>query len=247
LSKLVNNIAFDTNDVLYGISNEGILYRINLNDGFCDSLCNTNLSTYGFTFNPTNNDLLATDANGQGIRDAIYKINPFNGDTVLIGRTGFNTFTQCLTFDNSGNLLGIKGNLLSNGELIKIDPNSGVGTLIGNTGYKGFGGLAIYNGSSTDIEVDNFSPLPEKYLLEQNYPNPFNPTTIIKYQIPENSFVTLKIYDLLGKEVATLVNKEQTKGFYSTEFNAEKLSSGVYFYRLHAGSFVETRKMILLK
>jgi len=83
--------------------------------------------------------------------------------------------------------------------------------------------------------------------LFQNYPNPFNPSTTIKFQISKFSFVTLKIYDVLGEEIANLVSEEMTVGSYEIEFNATGLPSGIYFYKLQAGSFVETNKMILLK
>ena len=86
-----------------------------------------------------------------------------------------------------------------------------------------------------------------QYSLSQNYPNPFNPTTIIKWQQPEVGFVTLKIYDVLGNEVASLVNEELTVGKHETVFNASRFSSGVYFYQLKAGSYIETKKMILIK
>lgn len=86
-----------------------------------------------------------------------------------------------------------------------------------------------------------------KFLLEQNYPNPFNPSTTIQYQIPESGLVTLKIYDLLGKEIITLVNKELIAGKHEADFNASGFNSGVYFYRLQAGSFIETKKMVLMK
>ncbi len=89
--------------------------------------------------------------------------------------------------------------------------------------------------------------LPEKYVLHQNYPNPFNPSTTISYSLPTQSQVELKIYDVLGREVATLVNKEQNTGSYQVQFNASNLGSGVYFYQIRAGSFVERKKMILLK
>lgn len=85
------------------------------------------------------------------------------------------------------------------------------------------------------------------YTLNQNYPNPFNPTTTIKYSILKTSFVTLKVYDVLGKEITTLVNKEKQAGNYNIEFNGSDLSSGVYFYKLQAGDFVKSQKMILLK
>ena len=98
---------------------------------------------------------------------------------------------------------------------------------------------------SNEIEVE-VSPLTE-FSLEQNFPNPFNPTTTINYQIIKNDFVSLKVYDILGNEVATLVNEEKPAGSYEINFNASSLSSGIYFFKLQAGSFIETKKMLLLK
>jgi hypothetical protein len=89
--------------------------------------------------------------------------------------------------------------------------------------------------------------IPREYALHQNYPNPFNPMTVIRYQLPEKSHVTLKVYDLLGSEVATLVNGVEGPGDKSIVFDASNLSSGMYFYRLQAGSYMETRKLILLR
>jgi agmatine/peptidylarginine deiminase len=88
---------------------------------------------------------------------------------------------------------------------------------------------------------------PEEFYLSQNYPNPFNPTTKIKYQIPELSFVTLKVYDVLGNEIIILANEEKPAGYHNIELNASSLPSGIYFYRLQAGDFIETRKMVLMK
>jgi hypothetical protein len=89
--------------------------------------------------------------------------------------------------------------------------------------------------------------LPAGYALEQNYPNPFNPATTIKYSIPKESQVSLKIYDVLGREVMTLMDAKQNAGKYDITFNASKLASGVYIYRIIAGDFVQTKKMMLLK
>ncbi|MBK7377705.1 MAG: T9SS type A sorting domain-containing protein [Ignavibacteriales bacterium] len=89
--------------------------------------------------------------------------------------------------------------------------------------------------------------LPVQYEAFQNYPNPFNPVTQIKYSIPERSEVTLKVYNVLGKEVATLVNEEKEPGYYTVDFDGSNLASGMYIYRITAGSFIETRKMILMK
>jgi hypothetical protein len=90
---------------------------------------------------------------------------------------------------------------------------------------------------------------PADFSLNQNYPNPFNPTTIINYELPINSHVTLKVYDVLGKEVATLVNTTQKAGRYSMNFSTSQygMSSGIYFYRLYAGNYTEMKKMVVLK
>ena len=99
--------------------------------------------------------------------------------------------------------------------------------------------------SPTSIKDDY--PSAGSYFLFQNYPEPFNPSTTIKYRVSEVSFVTLKVYDVIGNEIATLVNQEKPKGSYKVDFNAASLPSGVYFYQLKAGSYLNTRKMILLK
>jgi len=91
------------------------------------------------------------------------------------------------------------------------------------------------------------SSLPTNFELSQNYPNPFNPTTSIEYSIPRASFVTLKVYNLLGQEVASLVSQEQKASKYTVSFDASRLSSGVYFYQIQAGNFSLTKKMLLLK
>jgi hypothetical protein len=88
---------------------------------------------------------------------------------------------------------------------------------------------------------------PATFALMQNYPNPFNPSTVIAYQLPVVSTVTLKIYDMLGREVKTLVNDRQAPGLHSVTFNAINLASGVYLYRLQAGSYTETKRFVLLK
>jgi Secretion system C-terminal sorting domain len=93
----------------------------------------------------------------------------------------------------------------------------------------------------------NTAQIPKNFELFQNYPNPFNPNTTIQYSIPQQSFVTLKMYDLTGRLIKTLVNKEESSGYYHVQFNAENLASGIYFYRLKTNNFVETKKLILLK
>jgi hypothetical protein len=106
-------------------------------------------------------------------------------------------------------------------------------------------GTTFYDGLTTSVEqVSNY---PADYTLSQNYPNPFNPTTNIEYSIPEASFVELKVYDILGNEIATLVNEEQDAGVYRADFDAAGLTSGLYITRITAGNFTDTIKMTLLK
>jgi hypothetical protein len=110
-----------------------------------------------------------------------------------------------------------------------------------NTGVmfiNGFGPIGISN---------NNNSVPIEYALSQNYPNPFNPTTKINFAIPRQGFVSLKIYDMLGREVKTLVNEIKTVGFYSVDFNASEFASGVYFYRLESESFSSVKRMMLIK
>jgi hypothetical protein len=115
----------------------------------------------------------------------------------------------------------------------------------------GYGGT-FYNifidTASGNVGVGNISGnIPNEYKLDQNYPNPFNPSTNIKYQIPNNGFVSLKVYNVLGKEVTTLVNEEKKAGYYEVKFSNNQLPGGVYFYMLQANGFTETKKLILVK
>jgi hypothetical protein len=109
------------------------------------------------------------------------------------------------------------------------------------------------NGNNIDVKkteavtgVEDVS-LPAEFFLSQNYPNPFNPTTRISYRVARNSHVTLSVHDMLGREVAVLVNGEKPAGSHNVQFNASGLPSGTYVYRLRAEGFVETKRMIFLK
>ena len=100
---------------------------------------------------------------------------------------------------------------------------------------------------NTPTVVDGEVYLPEEITLAQNYPNPFNPSTSIQYTVSSQQFVSIKVYNVLGNEIETLVNKEKPAGVYEVEWNATGLPSGVYFYQLKSDAFVETKKMILLR
>jgi hypothetical protein len=89
--------------------------------------------------------------------------------------------------------------------------------------------------------------IPGEYALRQNYPNPFNPTTTIRYELPIDAHARLTVYDMLGKEIATLVDADQEGGYYEVSFGADALASGVYFYRLTAGTYTSIQKMLLVR
>jgi acid phosphatase len=102
--------------------------------------------------------------------------------------------------------------------------------------------------TTTDVKSNNYhTGIPKNFRLFQNYPNPFNPSTIIKYDLPKEEIVSLKVYNILGKEVKTLVNEFENAGTYNISFNASELPSGIYFYRFISGNFTQVKKLILLK
>jgi hypothetical protein len=95
--------------------------------------------------------------------------------------------------------------------------------------------------------ADKPTAQPQRFSLEQNYPNPFNPSTNISFSIPTQSFVSLKVFDLIGREVATLVSEQMSAGSHSKQWNANGITSGIYFYQLKSDKFTETKKLVLLK
>lgn len=113
--------------------------------------------------------------------------------------------------------------------------------------WSGDGYLWLLENQTLPSDVNEIALNPNDFYLGQNFPNPFNPSTVIKYQIPESGYVTLKVFDLLGKEVATLVNGEQELGMHTVNFDAKDLTSGVYIYQLSSGSKTLNNKMLLVK
>ena len=169
-------------------------------------------------------------------------------------------FVSSLAHAQSSQNFRIEIDVFDNGGLGRFSPQSqnfattaitGQSAGLLNTGSQNFNvssgvGLVFLLAAAPTAVEDAFS-LPKVYALEQNYPNPFNPVTVIEYSLPRQSFVSLKIYDVLGRVAQTLVEERQEAGYYKAEFDATALSSGVYFYRLVGGSFVSTKKMLLLK
>ncbi|NNG27996.1 MAG: T9SS type A sorting domain-containing protein [Ignavibacteriaceae bacterium] len=234
------------------------LFRINLNDNSSTILRSFNSVPVGNYYEEINNRLIVlTLVNGAPILG--YDLANNILDTIRI--TNIND-PDAICTDSSGNYYITS---FSDNVVYRFTSDFSIGPEIissGHGGPSGIGynerdnilGITNYNFNSIDlIELDpnsvyyRVSTTPNNYALSQNFPNPFNPATTINYQIPERSFVTLKAYDVLGNEVATLINDEKPAGSYEVSFDASSLPSGVYFYKLHAGSFTETKKMILLR
>jgi hypothetical protein len=152
----------------------------------------------------------------------------------------FNNQLEYLNFKiNNYNSLNIKEkqNLINHKILIDIMRNSYIE------------GIPSLSTKSKYLKDDKYKSeiIPEKYSLSQNYPNPFNPVTKINFAIPKQGFVTIRLYDILGREVSRLVNEYMTAGEYTIDFNAGNLSSGIYFYRMEINGFSDIKKMILIK
>jgi hypothetical protein len=155
----------------------------------------------------------------------------------------FNTQTNTWSTLGTGSQNGVNG-------FVTALAVSGNEVVVGGafTEAGGVRAICVARWNSGTSRVEQLSPTaPKTFLLEQNYPNPFNPSTTIRYQLPVASEVKLEVYDVLGKKVATLVSERQAAGYYQYVWNANGLTSGVYFYRLQAGGFVETKKMMLVK
>ncbi len=178
-----------------------------------------------------------------------YLEDPDSGGTPIVGVNGTNTVST------NGNILSLgKSNvefkwvvlsgLPSYPRIYAVLDQDNTITEIHENNNKGFNIMG--GGSATGVEDENYF-VPDKYMLYQSYPNPFNPSTTIKYSIPQSAVVRIKIFDILGREVEVLVDEYKTTGSYQVVFNATKFASGVYFYQLRSGDFVETKKMVLMK
>ena len=161
-----------------------------------------------------------------------------------------------LTFqERAGAQIVVKHSVFGNGGVVVSDSNYhvlgtvgqpliGVASNSSNINFAGFWTLS----SDLITSVEHIpSSIPKEFRLQQNYPNPFNPTTTIQFALPKQSVVTLKLFDILGREVATLVDEEMQPGEYKIVFEVKELASGVYFYRIQADGFVQSKKLTVLK
>lgn len=249
---LMQGIAFDTLGTLYGVTRPGEIYLIDLENQTASQLSNASTSINCIAVNPLTNELWASAFAIVGSnRDLVFKINKGTGDTTIVGHTGLNMVNNGLAFDDNGNLFAVVGAGANVNDLISIDTTTASGTVIGSIGYPSITGLAFIGGEPNAVDDEDYT-VPNVYSLSQNYPNPFNPVTTIEFSLPFVSNVKLTVYNLLGEVVNVLVNREMNAGNHKINWNAEKLSSGIYFLEMKASGvngseFTDMKKMILLK
>jgi hypothetical protein len=237
-------IAYSTLDTLFAAyRNE--LYRISLPDGEATLIGTTQgITGYGgLAFNPISGSLWGFTGK------TLLGINASTGIATPVVEVDHPLPMTCMAFDSDGSLYGVMRSPYPwiMDRMVRIDTVSGLATDIGPIKPK----LEQMAMRTDTLKVESVQvgreELPRTYELHQNYPNPFNPTTTIRYELPVRSYVTLKVFNILGEEVATLVDGVEEAGFRSAQLDAGNLASGVYFYRLRSTDFIETRKLMVLK
>ena len=249
------SLGSDGNTVFAGTSNAGVFRTTN--DGAMWESANSGLpgqQIRGFGFNGS---LVYCGVGGAGVYLSTNNGNSWDAvNTGLIPSENVSSFLPYgsaeilttwagvyVTTNNGGNWTNVTSNLSSNSYVAFSSVLSDADLYVG-------GGPGVWKRPISEIIVSVSTPsseIPSAYTLAQNYPNPFNPNSIIRYELPMQSHVSLKVFDMLGREVATLVNDVKQPGEYAVTFDGSDLVSGVYFYRLDAGNFTSVKKLLLLK
>ena len=243
-----------TKKSIYKTTNSGINWIIinivNINQDICNlEFCN---STFGYKIElwgapvPPYSSINTLYTTNGGINWTVSYSLSYNDATSDIYFVNQNIFY----FSNDDGYISMTSNSglnWSNQHIANSKINS-IATFNKDIWVAGDNGIILKGSQMVPIGIRNTNAIiPDYFSLSQNYPNPFNPTTNIKYQITQNKLVTLKIFDILGKEIATLINEKQSPGTYEVNWDASAFPSGVYFYKLTTGDFTETKKMLLIK
>ena len=236
----VGAINAHARDTLYCGTDAGFVYRFTPSTSELNLIAKREgIGFSGFAVSSALDRLWAT-ASSPATNDTLYSIDLRTGTIIPVGRTGFFVATNSICRAPDGGLLAVVAN-----SLVRIDTLTGEGTFVAHVALEGL--CAIAAGARITTAVETSLMQPHAFALGQNYPNPFNPTTVFNYQLPVFIDVRLAIYDLLGREVATLVNERRPPGRHEVRFDASGLSSGIYLYRMQAGSFVDVKKFVVLK
>ena len=251
-------LATDNNNNIYAAKYSGLIRFNKVSNKTVESLgSELSDSTYKFIYS------VATDSTDIVIAGSVGKIyqstdSGSNWTSFTQGLTN-STFTNMLCYrkgcfaatssdgffysTDRGLTWTLQNDGLTNTQILTMTINPNREILLGTSG----GGIFQSSGLVTSISNSDHKSTPSMFRLSQNYPNPFNPSTTISFTLPSRSFVTLKVFDIIGREIATIVSEELPAGNYSKQWNAANMSSGIYFYRLEAGSFTETKKLVLLR
>jgi hypothetical protein len=248
----INAIAFSHPDTMYCGTSTGKLYRINFSSGEAVLVgAADNVNYWGLSFSPTSGKLWASARHDN---DSIYIVNTSTGVAKSVGTIALFAIPRSLAFNSTGVLYCLIDNGSGEDYLATLDTLNGAATLISENplSVSNLSAIAMRSDVLNWVSQEQNVQLPKTFSLSQNYPNPFNPSTVISYQLPAVSKVRLMIYDLLGREVATLVNEEQTAGWKEVQWNAKDVSSGIYFYTLEAlcstgNIFHDTKKLLYVK
>jgi hypothetical protein len=242
-------VAFDASETLYAGTVDGELYRVDTVTGDTVLVGSSPGERYsGFAFHPTNGTLWACASRIIGARrDRILTVDTASGASALVGYVGDSLLIQSLAFGPDGRLYGLQNVSVGEQRLVQIDTNDAHGTVLGSLGtFLSLQAIAMRTDIAVTVEAST-GVVPVDYALLQNYPNPFNPTTRIEFALPAAGFVTLKVYNVLGEEVATLATGNFVAGLHRVTWDGSEAPSGVYFCRLTAGWGVQTIKMMLTR
>ena len=247
----LKGLAIYNDSMAYTGAFSGAIYTVNMNSGVLTQI-GTNGSGQrpgGLAINPVNGTLwmsLRNTGTG-GTQDNIYKVDRTTGLSTLVGKANVGIGIVDIVFDKNGKLYGLSGTATTNNQLVVIDTTTGAAKVVGDLGKADIQSIALDPDAVAGVAEKFNGSIPTEFMLAQNFPNPFNPTTTVQFSIPVMSNVLLKVYDVIGREVATLAEGNHAAGVYSVQFDATSYSSGVYYYKLTAGSYSNIKKMLILK
>lgn len=239
----VQCLAYDDEDgSFYGIADKDFI-KIDISSGEHEIINTLEIKARCMSFNPFSNKLYFIGSENE----KLILLNKVSGIIESVLEMDVSEKLEAFTFISPTDIIGSIGREVVMSKLVKISITDGSIEELGDAGYRGIMGIAHAFDPLTDVDNIAKNFLPKVFKLEQNYPNPFNPSTKIGYQLSSPGFVELKVFDLLGREVSVLVNREQKPGNYNLVFNASQLSSGIYIYQLKSGKNINSKKMLLMK